>query len=119
VNVLTFKIICKSRCTFGRYLRKTKPIKEAQVRSQCVYKVRCECGRVCIGEKTGRPLTVRLKEHRGNLKEVYLGKSELAQPALEEVIKLVGHKLRFYNLSLILCIGNTRNLLVCYVQIIL
>jgi hypothetical protein len=46
----------------------------------------CECGRSYIGE-TGRPLAVRLREHRHNLKQGLLDKSKLAQHAYEE-----GHK---------------------------
>jgi len=36
---------------------------------------------------------------------------KLVHPALEEVLKLVGHTLRFYSFNLILYIGNTRSLL--------
>jgi predicted GIY-YIG superfamily endonuclease len=51
--------------------------------AQCIYSIPCECGRSYIGE-TGRPLGVRLREHRYNLKEGLLEKSKLAQHAYEE-----------------------------------
>jgi hypothetical protein len=51
--------------------------------TQCVNSIPCECGRSYISE-TGRPLAVRLPEHRHNLKEGLLEKSKLAQHAYEE-----------------------------------
>jgi predicted GIY-YIG superfamily endonuclease len=62
-------------------MRKT-PKRDPQQTTR-VYNIPCECGRRYIGE-TSRPLTVRLREHKHNLKEGYLGKSKLAQPAFEE-----------------------------------
>jgi hypothetical protein len=41
------------------------------------------CGRSYIGE-TGRPLAVRIREHKYNLKQGLLEKSKLAQHAYEE-----------------------------------
>jgi hypothetical protein len=57
--------------------------RENSSNAQCVYSIPCECGRSYIGEK-GRPLAVRLREHRHNLKEGLLEKSKLAQHAYEE-----------------------------------
>jgi hypothetical protein len=37
------KTIFKARHNFGRYLRSTKPWKDVEERSQCVYKMSCEC----------------------------------------------------------------------------
>jgi hypothetical protein len=42
--------------------------RDAQQTAQCIYRIPCECGRSYIGE-TGRPLAMRLHEHRHNLKE--------------------------------------------------
>jgi hypothetical protein len=58
---------------------KTRLERDLQETAQCV----CECGRSYIGEP-GRPLAVRLREHRHNLKEGLLEKSILAQHAYKE-----------------------------------
>jgi predicted GIY-YIG superfamily endonuclease len=47
---------------------KTRPKTDPQQTAECVYSIPCEFGRSYIGE-TGRPLAVRLREHRHNLKE--------------------------------------------------
>jgi predicted GIY-YIG superfamily endonuclease len=47
---------------------KTRPERDLLQTAQCIYSIPCECGRSYIGE-TGRPLAVRLREHRHNLKE--------------------------------------------------
>jgi hypothetical protein len=52
--------------------------------AQRIYSIPCECRRSYIDE-TGRPLAMRLHEHRHNLKERLLEKSKLAQHAYEEV----------------------------------
>jgi hypothetical protein len=55
------------------------------MKTRCVYSIPCECGRSYeyIGE-TGRPLAVRLREHKHNLREGLLEKSKLAQHPYEE-----------------------------------
>jgi predicted GIY-YIG superfamily endonuclease len=62
---------------------KTRPERDPQRTAQCICSIPCEYGRMYIGE-TGRPLAVRLREHRHNLKESLLEKSKLAQNAYEE-----------------------------------
>jgi predicted GIY-YIG superfamily endonuclease len=62
---------------------KTRPQKDPQQTARCVYSIPCGCGRSYIGE-TGRPLAVRLHEHKHNLREGLLEKSKLAQHAYEE-----------------------------------
>jgi predicted GIY-YIG superfamily endonuclease len=62
---------------------KTRPERDLQQTARCVYSIPCECGRSYIGE-TGRPLAVRLREHKQNLKEGLLEKSKFAQHAYEE-----------------------------------
>jgi hypothetical protein len=49
----------------------------------------CECGRSYIGE-TSRPLGIRIKEHKHNLKQGLLEKSKLAQHSHEE-----GHRIKW------------------------
>jgi hypothetical protein len=55
---------------------KTRPEREPQQMTQCIYSIFCECGRRYIG-KTGRPLAVLLHKHRHDLKEGHLEKSKL------------------------------------------
>jgi hypothetical protein len=62
---------------------KTRSKRDALQTSQCIYSIPCECGRSYIGE-TGRPIAVRLREHRRNLQEDLLVKSKLVQHAYEE-----------------------------------
>jgi hypothetical protein len=82
---------------------KTRPERDPQQTAQCVYS---------IGE-TGRPLALRLPQHRHNLKEGLLEKSKLPQHAYEggggRVIGWAGMKLGFRELKVTLGIGNTRN----------
>jgi hypothetical protein len=72
---------------------KTRPEGESQLTTQWVCSISCECGRSYIGE-TGRPLAVRLREHRHNFKEGLLEKSKLAQHAYEENHKVDWHGVR-------------------------
>jgi hypothetical protein len=66
---------------------KTGPVRDIQQTKQCVYSILFDCGRCYIGE-TGRPLEVRIKEHKYNLTQCLLEKSKLSQHAYEE-----GHKI--------------------------
>jgi predicted GIY-YIG superfamily endonuclease len=52
---------------------KTRPGRDPQQTAQCVYSIPSERGRSYIGE-TGRPLAVRLREHRHNLQQGLLEK---------------------------------------------
>jgi hypothetical protein len=61
------------RITPERYLQQT---------AHYSFNIPRECDRRYVG-KTGRPLAVRLLEHRCNLKECLLEKSKLAQNAYE------------------------------------
>jgi hypothetical protein len=69
-----------------------------------IYSIPCECGRSYIGE-TGRPVAVRLREHRHNLQQDRLVKSKLAQHAYEEA----GMKIGFRKLNVSAGTDNTRN----------
>jgi hypothetical protein len=62
---------------------KTRPERDPQQMAQCIYSIPCECGRSYIGQ-TGRPLDLRIREHRYNLTEGILEKFKLAQHAYEE-----------------------------------
>jgi hypothetical protein len=62
---------------------KTGPVRDVQQVKQCVCSIPCDCGRCYISE-TGRPLEVRIKEHKYNLTQGLLEKSKLAQHAYEE-----------------------------------
>jgi hypothetical protein len=63
---------------------KTKPEGDPQQTAQCLCSIPCDCGRNCIGE-IGRPLALRLREHRHNLKDGLLEESKLAHHACEEI----------------------------------
>jgi predicted GIY-YIG superfamily endonuclease len=56
---------------------------DPHLRAHCIYNIPCECGRSYVGE-TGRPLSVRIGEHKLNLKNGLLDKSKLARHAFEE-----------------------------------
>jgi predicted GIY-YIG superfamily endonuclease len=60
---------------------KTRQERNPQQRAQCVYSILCECGRSYNGE-TGRPLAVRVREHRQNLQEGLLEKSFISPTCL-------------------------------------
>jgi predicted GIY-YIG superfamily endonuclease len=62
---------------------KTRPERYPQQRAQCVYSIPCESGRSYIGE-TGRPSSVRLREHRHNPEQSFLEKSKLGQRVYKE-----------------------------------
>lgn len=69
--------------TIRSMLTKTKPDNENQRTKNCIYKVPCECGKSYIGE-TGRPLQVRIKEHKKLVRLGETDKSRIAQHAWEE-----------------------------------
>jgi hypothetical protein len=82
-NRYNIRTIFRTRNTLGSSLMRKKPKWGPQQTTHCVYSIPCECGRRYIGE-TSRPLTVRRREHKHNLKEGYLEKSKLVQHAFEE-----------------------------------
>jgi hypothetical protein len=51
-----------------------RPMSDPQLTAHCIY-IPCECGRSYVGE-TGRPLSVRIGEHKFNLKNGLLDKSK-------------------------------------------
>jgi predicted GIY-YIG superfamily endonuclease len=89
-NKYNIKTIFKTEHTLRNVFVRTKPdTKSQQQIKHCIYSIPCECGRRYIGE-TSRPLEVRIKEHKHNLKEGLLEKSKLAQHAYEE-----GHRIKW------------------------
>lgn len=86
-NQYMVKTIFKTRNTLRSSLVKTKPDQDSNLTAQCVHSIPCECGRKYIGE-TGRPLAVRVREHKQNLRLGYLEKSKLAKHAFEEDHKI-------------------------------
>jgi hypothetical protein len=75
--------IFQTRHTLRSTLIKTRPERDPQQTAQCVYSSPCEGGRSYIAE-TGKPIAVRLREHRHNLQQDLLEKSKVAQHAYEE-----------------------------------
>jgi predicted GIY-YIG superfamily endonuclease len=83
VNRFNVRTFFRTKHTLRNSLMKTRSKTDPQQTAECVYGIPCECGRSYIGE-TGRPLAMRLREHRHNLKEGLLEMSKLAQHAYEE-----------------------------------
>jgi predicted GIY-YIG superfamily endonuclease len=94
-NRYNIRTIFKTKHTLSSSRMKTRPERDQQQTAQCVYSIPCECGRSYIGE-TGRPLAVRLCEHRHNIKDGLLEKSILAQHAYEE-----GHRVGWDKASIL------------------
>jgi hypothetical protein len=67
-NRHNIRMIFKTIHTLRSLLMKTRPGRDPQQTAQCIYSIPCECGRSYIGE-TGRPLAVRIREHRQGLLE--------------------------------------------------
>jgi hypothetical protein len=107
-NRYIFKMIFKTKHTLGSSPTKTRPERDPLQASQCIYSIPCECGRSYIGE-TGRPLAVRLRDHRYNLQQGLLEKSKLGQHAYEEGHRIGWHDVGFWKLKVTSGIGNTRN----------
>jgi predicted GIY-YIG superfamily endonuclease len=82
-NQYNIGMIFKTKHTLRSALIKTRLERDPQQTAQCIYSIPCECGRSYIGE-TGKPLDVRLREHRHSLQQGLLEKSKLAQPTYEE-----------------------------------
>ena len=57
------RTVFTSGSTLRRYLFRVKPPTEFNMTKNCVYAIPCSCGKIYKGE-TGRPLKVRLEEHR-------------------------------------------------------
>jgi predicted GIY-YIG superfamily endonuclease len=82
-NQYNIRTVFKTKHTLRSSLVRTRSKRDPQQTAHCVYSIPSECGRCYIGE-IGRPLSVRIREHRHNLKEGLLDKSKLAQHVYEE-----------------------------------
>ncbi|GFG33694.1 hypothetical protein Cfor_02438 [Coptotermes formosanus] len=96
-----FNIKTVFKATLANFFRKTKPNIDTLDRSQCIYRIACECGTEYIG-KTGRPLNTRIRQHKYNLREGHFDKSKLASHAFEE-----GHKIDWINTIILQSQPNT------------
>jgi hypothetical protein len=101
-NRYNIRMIFKTKHTLRSSLIKTRPERDLQQMAQCICSTPCECGKSCIGE-TGRPLAMRLHEHRHNLKEGLLEKSKLPQLAYEE-----GHRVGWDEARILEIESNSR-----------
>jgi hypothetical protein len=82
-NRYNIRTIFKTKYTLRNTLMRTRPMSDPQLTAHCIYNIPCKCGRSYVG-KTGRPLSVRIGEHKFSLKNVRLDKLKLAQRAFEE-----------------------------------
>ena len=77
-----------SGSTLQRYLFWVKPPTEFNMTKNCVYYIPCSCGKIYKGETTkiykGRPLKVRLEEHRKAVVRDEIQKSGLADHIWKE-----------------------------------
>jgi hypothetical protein len=81
-NRYSIRIIFKSKRAPRSLLMITTPERVLHQTAQCIYCIPCEYGSSYISE-TGRPLAVRLREHRHSIKEGLLEKSKLAKYTYE------------------------------------
>jgi predicted GIY-YIG superfamily endonuclease len=86
-NRYNIRTIFKTKHIPWGTLMTIRPDRGLEQTMQCVCSIPCECGRCYIGE-TSRPLQVRIKEHKHNLRQGLLEKPRLAKLAYEE-----GHKI--------------------------
>jgi hypothetical protein len=66
------------------------PTKDAPgLRTPGIYRIPCECGKVCIGQ-SGRYIQLRYKEHSGHVRLVQLDKSAVAEHSFnhDHIIRL-------------------------------
>jgi hypothetical protein len=96
------RTIFKTKYTLRNTLMRTRPMSDPQLTAHCIYNIPCECGRSYVGE-TGRPLSVRIGEHKFNLQYDLLDKSKLAQHAFEE-----GHQISWNEATILQIEVNSR-----------
>ena len=77
------RTVFTSGSTLGRYLFWFKPPTEFNMIKNCVYSIPCSCGKIYKGE-TGRPLKVRLEEHRKAVVRGEIEKSGMADHIFKE-----------------------------------
>jgi predicted GIY-YIG superfamily endonuclease len=101
-NQYNIRTVFRTKHTLRSSLVRTRPKRDPQQTAHCVYSIPCECGRRYIGE-TGRPMTVRIREHMHNLKQGLIEKSKLAQHAYEE-----GHRVNWDEARVLEIESNSR-----------
>ena len=77
------RTVFTSGSTLWRYLFLVKPPTEFNMTMNCVYSIPCSCGKIYKG-KTGRPLKVRLEEHRKVVVRGEIEKSGMADHIWKE-----------------------------------
>jgi hypothetical protein len=92
------KTILKTENNLWSFILRTRPEKYSQKTTHCVYSTPCECWRGYV-TGTGRPLAVRLREHKHNLKMVLLEKSKLAKNAYEEGHRVDWDEVRIWEIE--------------------
>jgi hypothetical protein len=68
-NRYNIRTVFKTKYTLRNTLMRTRPMSGLQQTSHCIY-ISCKCCRSYVGE-TGRLLSVRIEEHKFNLKTVF------------------------------------------------
>jgi hypothetical protein len=68
------------------------------LRKPGVYKISCECGRVCTGQ-IGRSVDVRLKEHQRHIRLEHPKKSDVAEYSLNQRHRILFHDAAILNTS--------------------
>jgi hypothetical protein len=77
-------------------LSSLRPVKDhLGLRTPGVYRILCECGRVYIGQ-TRRSVDIRLKEHQRHASLQHPDKSAVVEHSIDQ-----GHRIRFYNTSIL------------------
>ena len=76
-NPYDIRTVFTSGSTLRRYLFRVKPPTEFNMMKNYVYSTPCSCGKIYKGE-TGRPLKVRLEEHRKAVVRGEIEKSGIA-----------------------------------------
>ena len=77
------RTVFTSGSTLRRYLFRVKPPTEFNMTKNCVYSIPCSCGKIYKGE-TGRPLKVRIEEHRKAIVRGEIEKSGIADHIWKE-----------------------------------
>ena len=77
------RTVFTSGSTLRRYLFRVKPPTEFNMTKNCVYFTPCSCGKIYKGE-TGRPLKLRLEEHRKAIVRGEIEKSGMAEHIWKE-----------------------------------
>jgi hypothetical protein len=82
-NRYNIRTIFKTKHKIRNTLMRTRPTSDPHLTAHCIYNIPCKFGRSYVGGK-GRLLSVRIGEHKFNLRNRLLYKSKFAQHAFEE-----------------------------------